>query len=211
MMSQVDYSTSAGVWCQDKWKGKFQVKWIYVKDVPNDALRHITLENNENKPVTNSRDTQEVPFEKGKKVLAIIHNFSHQTSIFDDFLHYEKKQEEELTNKPDTPPPPPHNYGRPGKQHVYQDPREHRNDFRNDFRNERGAGEYRDFRNNRNDYRDHDSSRNDRPQYHRDYHQPLPMNRGGDKPEYRPNNRDFRNDYRSNDRSAPPQNQSWRN
>ena len=38
--------------------GKFNVKWIYVKDVPNSQLRHIRLENNENKPVTNSRDTQ---------------------------------------------------------------------------------------------------------------------------------------------------------
>ena len=69
--------------------GQFKVKWIYVKDVPNNQvnllseknwkvkvkrsklksswidievkhlqLRHIKLENNENKPVTNSRDTQ---------------------------------------------------------------------------------------------------------------------------------------------------------
>jgi YTH domain-containing family protein len=28
--------------------------------VPNPQFRHIILENNENKPVTNSRDTQEV-------------------------------------------------------------------------------------------------------------------------------------------------------
>ena len=38
--------------------GQFKVRWIYVKDVPNSQLRHIRLENNENKPVTNSRDTQ---------------------------------------------------------------------------------------------------------------------------------------------------------
>jgi hypothetical protein len=36
------------------------VKWHVIKDIPNGVLRHITLENNENKPVTNSRDTQEV-------------------------------------------------------------------------------------------------------------------------------------------------------
>ena len=68
MLSNVDYSSSASVWAQDKWKGQFKVKWIYVKDVPNNQLRHIRLENNENKPVTKSRDTQEVPFEKGKQV-----------------------------------------------------------------------------------------------------------------------------------------------
>ncbi|XP_009871954.1 PREDICTED: YTH domain-containing family protein 2, partial [Apaloderma vittatum] len=64
-------------------------------DVPNSQLRHIRLENNENKPVTNSRDTQEVPLEKAKQVLKIIATYKHTTSIFDDFSHYEKRQEEE--------------------------------------------------------------------------------------------------------------------
>ncbi|MEE6506259.1 hypothetical protein FKM82_007609 [Ascaphus truei] len=95
MRSPVDYGTSAGVWSQDKWKGKFDVKWLFVKDVPNNQLRHIRLENNDNKPVTNSRDTQEVPLEKAKQVLKIIATYKHTTSIFDDFSHYEKRQEEE--------------------------------------------------------------------------------------------------------------------
>ncbi|XP_068118507.1 YTH domain-containing family protein 1 isoform X3 [Hyperolius riggenbachi] len=95
MRSPVDYGTSAGVWSQDKWKGKFDVKWLFVKDVPNNQLRHIRLENNDNKPVTNSRDTQEVPLEKAKLVLKIIATYKHTTSIFDDFSHYEKRQEEE--------------------------------------------------------------------------------------------------------------------
>ncbi|XP_077588005.1 YTH domain-containing family protein 1 [Stigmatopora nigra] len=95
MRSPVDYGTSAGVWAQDKWKGKFDVDWLFVKDVPNSQLRHIRLENNDNKPVTNSRDTQEVPLEKAKQVLKIIAIYKHTTSIFDDFSHYEKRQEEE--------------------------------------------------------------------------------------------------------------------
>lgn len=95
MTSEVDFNTVTGVWAQDKWKGRFEVKWIYVKDVPNSQLRHIRLENNENKPVTNSRDTQEVPQEKGKQMVKIVHNYHHTTSIFDDFEHYEKKQEED--------------------------------------------------------------------------------------------------------------------
>ncbi|XP_031988425.1 YTH domain-containing family protein 2 isoform X2 [Corvus moneduloides] len=95
MKSAVDYNTCAGVWSQDKWKGRFDVRWIFVKDVPNSQLRHIRLENNENKPVTNSRDTQEVPLEKAKQVLKIIATYKHTTSIFDDFSHYEKRQEEE--------------------------------------------------------------------------------------------------------------------
>lgn len=99
MLSGVDYNATGSVWVQDKFKGQFKVKWIYVKDVPNGQLRHIRLENNENKPVTNSRDTQEVPPDKGKQVLKIIHTYKHQTSIFDDFIHYEKRQEEEEGKK----------------------------------------------------------------------------------------------------------------
>ena len=94
MMSPVDYHSSSSVWAQNKWKGQMEVKWIYVKDVPNSQLRHIRLENNENKPVTNSRDTQEVPPEKGKQVLKILHHYRHTTSIFDDFSHYESRQTE---------------------------------------------------------------------------------------------------------------------
>ena len=88
-----------------------------MKDVPNSQLRHIRLENNENKPVTNSRDTQvlrllsarqlsdliqfqEVPPDKGRAVLKIIHSYKHATSIFDDFIHYEKRQEEDEGRNP---------------------------------------------------------------------------------------------------------------
>ena len=95
MVSEVEFNAATGVWAQDKWKGRFDVKWVYVKDVPNSHLRHIRLENNENKPVTNSRDTQEVPLAKAKQVMKIIHSYQHTTSIFDDFDHYERKQEEE--------------------------------------------------------------------------------------------------------------------
>lgn len=103
MCSAVDYHSSARVWAQDKWKGQFKVRWIYVKDVPNSQLRHIRLENNEGKPVTNSRDTQEVPPDKGKLVLNIIHNYRSTTSIFDDFMHYEKRQEECDAEQPAAP------------------------------------------------------------------------------------------------------------
>lgn len=44
MLTAVDYSANANVWAlEGKWKGIFSVKWIYVKDVPNNALRHIRL------------------------------------------------------------------------------------------------------------------------------------------------------------------------
>lgn len=60
MLGSVDFDRRLEYWQQDKWTGCFPVKWHVVKDIPNSLLKHITLENNENKPVTNSRDTQEV-------------------------------------------------------------------------------------------------------------------------------------------------------
>lgn len=60
MIGRVDFTKNMDFWQQDKWNGFFPVKWHIIKDVPNPQLRHIILENNDNKPVTNSRDTQEV-------------------------------------------------------------------------------------------------------------------------------------------------------
>jgi hypothetical protein len=60
MTGPVDFDKSVDYWQQDKWSGQFPVKWHIIKDVPNSQFRHIVLENNDNKPVTNSRDTQEV-------------------------------------------------------------------------------------------------------------------------------------------------------
>lgn len=60
MTGAVDFHKDTDFWQQDKWSGSFPVKWHIIKDVPNPNFRHIILENNENKPVTNSTDTQEV-------------------------------------------------------------------------------------------------------------------------------------------------------
>uniref|UniRef100_A0A0D9VYZ8 YTH domain-containing family protein n=1 Tax=Leersia perrieri TaxID=77586 RepID=A0A0D9VYZ8_9ORYZ len=59
MVGPVDFDKTVDYWQQDKWNGCFPIKWHIVKDVPNNILKHITLDNNDNKPVTNSRDTQE--------------------------------------------------------------------------------------------------------------------------------------------------------
>jgi YTH domain-containing family protein len=48
--------------CQGgRWRGSFGVEWLLVKDVPNAALRHLTLPNCGGRPLPASRDTQEVP------------------------------------------------------------------------------------------------------------------------------------------------------
>ncbi|WCJ37021.1 evolutionarily conserved C-terminal region 2 [Euphorbia peplus] len=92
MVGPVDFHKNVEYWQQDKWTGCFPVKWHIVKDIPNSLLKHITLENNENKPVTNSRDTQEVKLEQGLKMVKIFKDHSNKTCILDDFGFYEKRQ-----------------------------------------------------------------------------------------------------------------------
>lgn len=92
MIGRVDFNKNMGFWQQDKWNGFFPVKWHIIKDVPNPQLRHIKLENNDYKPVTNSRDTQEVKLTQGSEMLNIFKAFSNKTSILDDFGFYEKRQ-----------------------------------------------------------------------------------------------------------------------
>ncbi|XP_020105141.1 uncharacterized protein LOC109721772 [Ananas comosus] len=92
MVGPVDFNKTVEYWQQDKWNGCFPVKWHIVKDVPNSILKHITLENNDNKPVTNSRDTQEVKLEQGLEMLKIFMDHVSKTSILDDFVFYEDRE-----------------------------------------------------------------------------------------------------------------------
>ncbi|OEL13429.1 YTH domain-containing family protein 2 [Dichanthelium oligosanthes] len=92
MVGRVDFNKTVEHWQQDKWTGCFPVKWHIVKDVPNSLLKHIILENNENKPVTNSRDTHEVKLEQGLQVLKIFKDHVCKTSILDDFGFYDNRE-----------------------------------------------------------------------------------------------------------------------
>jgi len=92
MVGPVDFHKDMDFWCQDKWTGCFPVRWHIVKDIPNYCLQHITLQNNENKPVTHSRDTQEVPYIPGMYVLKIFKDMKVKECLFDDFMKYEVEE-----------------------------------------------------------------------------------------------------------------------
>ncbi|KAG8859381.1 hypothetical protein FRB96_004596 [Tulasnella sp. 330] len=103
MLTPVDYTRSSTVWAQDKWKGVFKVKWIFIKDIPNGILRHIRLANTqEQKAVTNSRDTQELLPDAGHEMLRICLTHTSRTSLLQDFLYYEV-QSLQKTLQPSTP------------------------------------------------------------------------------------------------------------
>lgn len=93
MLTPLDYSSNSNVWAQEgKWKGTFRVRWIYVKDVPNNKLRHIRLTNTADcKPITQSRDTQELPSDGGRQALKIIAEFPSRTSLLQDWMFYEQQ------------------------------------------------------------------------------------------------------------------------
>ncbi len=78
MVSLFD-NTKSNLWTKDVWNGQFRVKWIFVKNIPVYLLRHIRLENNENKPVSKSRDTQEVLLPQGTAMLKIFATFKPGT------------------------------------------------------------------------------------------------------------------------------------
>ncbi|CAM0876782.1 unnamed protein product [Alopecurus aequalis] len=92
MVGPVDFNKTVEYWQQDKWTGCFPVKWHIVKDIPNNLLKHIILEYNENKPVTNSRDTQEVKLDHGLQVLKIFKEHACKTSMLDDFAFYDNRE-----------------------------------------------------------------------------------------------------------------------
>ncbi|KAJ1272691.1 hypothetical protein BS78_06G222200 [Paspalum vaginatum] len=99
MIGPVDFDKSVDYWQNDRWNGQFPVKWHIVKDVPNSLIRHITLENNENKRVTNSRDTQEVQLEQGLQMLTIFKNHEAETTILEDFDFYEQREKAMLDGR----------------------------------------------------------------------------------------------------------------
>ncbi|KAG2704230.1 hypothetical protein I3760_06G175200 [Carya illinoinensis] len=91
MVGQVDFNKDMDFWQLDKWNGFFPVKWHIIKDVPNGQLRHIILENNDNRPVTFTRDTQEIGLNQGLQMLCIFKSYTAKTSLLDDFKFYESR------------------------------------------------------------------------------------------------------------------------
>jgi hypothetical protein len=89
----------------------FKVRWIFVRDIPNQVLRGIRLEyvvlcvvwlndlsisqppfhrnTQERKPVTNSRDTQELLPEAGTEMMRIFLTHDAKTSLLQDYMYYD--------------------------------------------------------------------------------------------------------------------------
>ena len=83
-------------WTQDeKWPGLFEVEWVMIKDVPFREFKNIiiTMKDGETKPISNSRDCQEVPFTYAKTMIEIFENYQNTNSILEHFEYYDIRQE----------------------------------------------------------------------------------------------------------------------
>ena len=96
MKTPCDENRTFEFWTQDgKWPGLFDVEWVFIKDVPFKEFKEIiiTMKDGETKPISNARDTQEVPFEQAKIMFEKISNYQNSNTILEYFEFYDLRQE----------------------------------------------------------------------------------------------------------------------
>jgi hypothetical protein len=96
MKTPCDENRTFEFWTQDnKWTGLFDVEWLFIKDVPFREFKEIviTMKDGETKPISNARDTQEVPFEYAKTMVEKIAKFQNSNTIFEHFEFYDIRQD----------------------------------------------------------------------------------------------------------------------
>ncbi|OQV22284.1 putative YTH domain-containing family protein 2 [Hypsibius exemplaris] len=76
----------ANIWEAQRNNGKFKVKWDFVKDVPNAALRHINIDARGSKPVTNCRDATEMSPVEAVKVVKIIQAHESVSNVLESYV-----------------------------------------------------------------------------------------------------------------------------
>jgi len=101
MKSAVDEEKIFDFWTQDnKWPGLFEVEWLFIKDIPFREFKDIiiTMKDGEIKPISNSRDTQEIPFEQAKIMFEKVTNYQNSNTILEHFEFYDLRQENYVKN-----------------------------------------------------------------------------------------------------------------
>ena len=96
MKTPCDENKSFKLWTQDgKWPGLFDVEWLLIKDVPFKEFKNIiiTMKDGEIKPISNARDTQEIPFEQAKIMVQKIAEYQNSNTILEHFEFYDMRQE----------------------------------------------------------------------------------------------------------------------
>ncbi|KAG8067254.1 hypothetical protein GUJ93_ZPchr0005g15978 [Zizania palustris] len=92
MVGPVDFQKHMDFWRNHKWVGSFPVRWHIIKNVPNHILRYILLRNNEDKPVTSSRNTQEIHYIPGTSMLKVFKDYRTRDCLLNQFMLYEEAE-----------------------------------------------------------------------------------------------------------------------
>jgi hypothetical protein len=103
MKNDVEYDKFFPYWTQDnKWGGLFDIEWIFIKDVLFREFKNIIImmKDGEMKPVSNSRDTQEIPASEGRKMISTIQGYLNTNTILEHFEYYDIRQENYEKNHP---------------------------------------------------------------------------------------------------------------
>ena len=96
MKTPCDDNKSFGLWTQDgKWPGLFDVEWLFIKDVPFKEFKNviITMKDGEVKPISNARDTQEIPYEQARIMIQKITDYQNTNTILEHFEFYDMRQD----------------------------------------------------------------------------------------------------------------------
>ena len=96
MKTPCDENRTFEFWTQDgKWPGLFDVEWLFIKDVPFKEFKEIiiTMKDGEIKPISNARDTQEIPYEQARIMIQKIIDYQNTNTILEHFEFYDMRQD----------------------------------------------------------------------------------------------------------------------
>lgn len=103
MKAEVQGDKMFPFWTQDsKWPGILEIEWIFIKDVPFREFKSIIITMNDAsvKPVSNSRDCQEIPSKEGFQMVDIFDKYINSNTILEQFEFYDLRQENYEKNNP---------------------------------------------------------------------------------------------------------------
>jgi hypothetical protein len=96
MKKEVEYDKFFPFWTVDnKWGGLFEIEWIFIKDVLFREFKNISIcmRDGQVRPVSFSRDAQEVPNKEGIEMFKIIASYLNTHTILEHFEYYDNRQE----------------------------------------------------------------------------------------------------------------------
>ena len=96
MKSNVQNDKVFPFWALEKYNNQlFDVEWLMIKDVPFKQFWNISIKMTDGveRPVTFSRDSQEVPLEQARMMLEVYENSASQNTILEHFEYYDMRQD----------------------------------------------------------------------------------------------------------------------